>query len=78
MNWHRTNCFLCTQIELCPAKTKLNINYCGSQRNQNKALVMEAMADCLSRRGLNYLRITVNSSRVAIDRRPSLQPVFSE
>jgi hypothetical protein len=39
---------------------------------------MEAMADCLSRRGLNYLRITVNSSRVAYDRRPSLEPAFSE
>lgn len=78
MTWHRTNCFLCTQIELCPAKTKLNINYCGSQRNQNKALVMEAMADCLARRGLNYLRITVNGSRYAFDRRPALAPAFSE
>lgn len=62
MLWNKTSCMHCTKNQECPDKTKMNINYCGSHRLQNSVNIREAVADCLERRGLNYIRITVNAT----------------
>jgi len=58
MLWNKTKCAVCHCTSTCSEKTKFFINYCGSQRERNQTLYGKALDDCLSRRGLNYIRIT--------------------
>jgi hypothetical protein len=58
MLWNKTKCAVCHSNLSCSEKTKFFINYCGSQRVRNQPMYVKALDDCLSRRGLNYIRIT--------------------
>jgi hypothetical protein len=69
MLWNKTNCNQCHQVTSCPEKTRLNINYCGSQRVRYQHVLDAARDDCLSRRGLNFLSIKINQK--------PLQPVLA-
>ncbi|OGS36646.1 MAG: hypothetical protein A2293_09450 [Elusimicrobia bacterium RIFOXYB2_FULL_49_7] len=64
MMWNKTNCTQCEQFSTCPQKTRININYCGSQRVRHHDMLEAAKEDCLSRRGLNFLSVRLQRDTV--------------
>ncbi|MFH0919027.1 MAG: hypothetical protein V1913_01580 [Fibrobacterota bacterium] len=54
MQYNKTSCTQCHGSIACSDKTKVYINYCGSQREKNKTQFMMALTECRSRRGQNY------------------------
>lgn len=66
MIWNKTQCTQCHQHSVCPEKTRLNINYCGSQRVRYQNVLDAAREDCLSRRGLNFSSVHLNQQLVPV------------
>lgn len=75
MIWNKTNCAFCHAAALCSDKTKLLINYCGSQRSKNQPKITDALTECLANRGLNYLSIKLNGTSLT-DRRNDPVPAL--
>jgi hypothetical protein len=57
MQWNKTKCAICHSTSSCSEKTKMYINYCGSQRERNHPQMAQALDDCRSQRGLNFINI---------------------
>lgn len=47
----RISCSDCEHYQLCPSKTRLYVNYCGSRPERIKHDIKAAEADCRLRRG---------------------------
>lgn len=60
MQFHKVSCISCARYCECPQKTRLFVNYCGSEGKRIEQKISEAAADCRMRRGLlsyqNFLR----------------------
>jgi len=71
MQFQKVSCISCAQYHECPQKTRLFVNYCGSDVNSIKQKISDATGDCRIRRGQrtsqNYFR--------AIPALPALQNV---
>ena len=51
MQFLKVSCSQCTHYQSCPQKTRMYVNYCGSDFERFKQQVEEAKLDCRARRG---------------------------
>jgi hypothetical protein len=42
----RMQCRICPRKELCPAETRVYVNYCGSMHDELKERIRQARIDC--------------------------------
>jgi hypothetical protein len=56
----RMQCHICPRKELCPAETRVYINYCGSMYDELKERIRQARIDCrILRNCLHYYNAAV-------------------
>ncbi|NLE01289.1 MAG: hypothetical protein GX640_15595 [Fibrobacter sp.] len=51
MEFLKVTCAQCAQYRDCPQKTRLFVNYCGSDRKRVEAHIKAAIDECRARRG---------------------------
>lgn len=51
MQFLKVFCSQCAQYQQCPQKTRLFVNYCGSDRERVQQDIQNATKDCRARRG---------------------------
>ena len=51
MQFLKVSCSQCTHYQHCPQKTRMYVNYCGSDLERIKYQINEAKLDCRTRRG---------------------------
>lgn len=51
MQFSKIICVNCPQLDECPKKTRMFVNYCGSRRAQIATDVRGAIQECQTRRG---------------------------
>jgi len=79
MLYNKTSCSKCQGSSSCSEKTKVYINYCGSQRERNKTQFYMALTECRSHRGLNYanFKTFVRGAENQFTPPNELEPAFS-
>ncbi|NLG16085.1 MAG: hypothetical protein GX556_02000 [Fibrobacter sp.] len=51
MQLQKVSCSKCQQYHSCPQKTKMFVNYCGSDRKRVENQIKAAIQECRSQRG---------------------------
>ena len=51
MQFLKVSCSQCTHYQSCPQKTRMYVNYCGSDHERIKQQINAAKLDCRTRRG---------------------------
>ena len=51
MQFLKVSCSLCPQYRECPQKTRMFVNYCGSDKRSVESRIREAVVECRARRG---------------------------
>jgi hypothetical protein len=72
MQVSKVSCTQCTNYKDCSQKTRMFINYCGSDRKRVEGPIKNAVLECRTRRGYLfqrgfYMDATTASSLEAID-----------
>ncbi|MBN1578678.1 MAG: hypothetical protein JW913_19095 [Chitinispirillaceae bacterium] len=52
MQFLKITCTRCSHYSKCPQRTRMYVNYCGSDFKQVEHKVIDATLDCRTRRGL--------------------------
>ncbi len=52
MQFLKISCTRCVQYQACPQKTRMYVNYCGSNLKNIEDKIADATIDCRTRRGL--------------------------
>jgi hypothetical protein len=56
MQFLKISCTQCQHYTSCPQRTRMYVNYCGSDRKRVKEQIQMAMLECRSRRGYLFKR----------------------
>ena len=56
MQFLKVSCSQCPQYRECPQKTRMFVNYCGSDRKRVESRMQEAVVECRTRRGQLFTR----------------------
>jgi hypothetical protein len=72
MQFLKISCPSCSQYSACPKKTRLFINYCGSNVKRIEQKINDAAFDCRTRRGLLITHAIISTDPIVAD----LQGVF--
>ena len=71
MQFLKVSCSQCTHYQSCPQKTRMYVNYCGSDLERFRPQVDEAKLDCRDRRGQLFAQTILSVLPVA----PGMQPL---
>jgi hypothetical protein len=58
MQFLKVTCVKCTHYNECPKKTRLFVNYCGSDRKRVEGRIHDAVIECVERQGRLFKRTT--------------------
>jgi hypothetical protein len=66
MQYSKVSCAQCVHYQKCPQKTRMYINYCGSDFKRIEKKIATAVIECRARRGLLFTRniLSPGSSRL--------------
>ncbi|HON10732.1 MAG: hypothetical protein GX089_04190 [Fibrobacter sp.] len=56
MQFQKVSCSRCAQYQNCPQRTRMFVNYCGSDRKRVESLIKEAVMECRARKGHLFTR----------------------
>lgn len=65
MQFLKISCTRCLHYKECPQKTRMYVNYCGSDAERVKDRINAAAIDCRARRGLLFTRNLLSGISVA-------------
>jgi hypothetical protein len=74
MKFLKVSCSRCTQYQECPQKTRMYVNYCGSDHKRLENKVIDATVDCRTRRGLLLAQTFLSVLPAAVEFKPVLTP----
>jgi len=65
MQFLKVSCAQCSKYHECPQKTRMFVNYCGSDSRNIKDSIREAVLDCRTRQGKLLKRTLISDVQIA-------------
>ncbi|MDR0307279.1 MAG: hypothetical protein LBI42_10645 [Chitinispirillales bacterium] len=57
MQFMKISCAHCSQQAQCSQKTRMFVNYCGSNRRKVQDQIRDAQNECINRKGHSFKRV---------------------